>query len=209
MLVPEEVILVGKVPISVDDMQRLADLGWLTDNIINAYAQLLQREVDDGSTTYLSTFLYTNLMLGKRRQYSFDAVQHWTRNRDVFTSSRICVPINHAGHWSIAVVVPATFTVYHFDSIPGTAAGLGRTMVRWAGDASKQAGRPARSWTLRVGQSWQQPNSHDCGVFVCSVMHQCLRGNVGSAGTEPTPDFRAHIMGSLKAGRVVHACNGV
>lgn len=54
MLVCEQVMLFVKTPISGDDMQRLNGLGWFTENIINAFLQLLQHEVDDGSTTSCS-----------------------------------------------------------------------------------------------------------------------------------------------------------
>lgn len=47
-------MLFVKTPISSDDMQRLNGLGWFTENIINAFLQLLQHEVDDGSTTSCS-----------------------------------------------------------------------------------------------------------------------------------------------------------
>lgn len=54
MLVCEQVMLFVKTPISGDDMQRLNGLGWFTENIINAFLQLLQHEVDDDSTTSCS-----------------------------------------------------------------------------------------------------------------------------------------------------------
>lgn len=59
------VLWVAELPISVDDKQRLSGLNWLTDNIINAYAQLLRQEVDDGSTIFFPSLLFTNLMLGQ------------------------------------------------------------------------------------------------------------------------------------------------
>lgn len=177
-------------------------MGWFTDNIIDAYASLLKQEVDIREARVLSCFLYTNMMQGNKKRYSFDAVRHWTKKQDLLASTRVCVPMHTSNHWSLAVVTPAAGVVYHYDSLRDSRQ-LGQAICRWAADTAEQAGQTSREWKLIAAESWQQQNFYDCGVFVCSTIRNCMLKDLQGAGRAPPRHFRRHIMASLRAGRIV------
>lgn len=141
-------------------------------------------------------------MRGKEERYSFDAVRHWTKTKDLLASTRVCVPMYTKIHWSLAVLSPATGDVFHFDSLRG-ACERGQAMCRWATDATEQAGKTPREWTLMAAESWQQQNDYDCGVFVCSTLRNCMLEGLQDAGRNPPADFRGHMLASLRGGRLL------
>ncbi|KAL8828764.1 MAG: hypothetical protein Q9191_002399 [Dirinaria sp. TL-2023a] len=104
----------GKKKVTVEwaDLERLDDGEFLNDNLIAFYLRYLEQQLEEKKPHiakriyFFNTFFYTNLTKHGRshRNISYELVEKWTRNVDIFTYDYVVVPINESYHWYVAVI---------------------------------------------------------------------------------------------------------
>ena len=105
---------VGKKKATVEwaDLERLDDGEFLNDNLIAFYLRYLEQQLEERKPNiakriyFFNTFFYTNLTKHGRshRNISYELVEKWTRNVDIFTYDYVVVPINESYHWYVAII---------------------------------------------------------------------------------------------------------
>ncbi|KAL8740693.1 MAG: hypothetical protein Q9190_006633 [Brigantiaea leucoxantha] len=159
-----------------EDIDTLKD-DWLTDNVIAFWEEYLERE-------YLTQYANAHIVL-LRPSMSFmliqtpdpltlkDALPNFSRTTHIF------LPINDnrnpsvaegGSHWSLLLVSVVDGVAFHYDS-------LNRSNSHEALISSKKISQLLGGKELKfvdLGDSPQQENSSDCGVFVCVQMKHLL-----------------------------------
>lgn len=135
------------------DFKRLRGERWLNDEIINAYAslvnvrndaifeQLTAKEREDIPNTYMfNTYFYTRLLSGPER-YDYEGVRRWTTRAriDVTSKDLLLFPINLGNHhWVLAGIDTDRDMFFYLDSmVGGDTAGVLKALRRWFEDELK------------------------------------------------------------------------
>lgn len=135
------------------DFKRLRGERWLNDEIINAYASLVNvrndailkglaaKDREDIPNTYMfNTYFYTRLSSGPE-SYDYEGVRRWTTKAriDVTTKDLLLFPINLGNHhWVLAGIDTKEGKFFYLDSMAGRdKAGVLRALKRWLHDELK------------------------------------------------------------------------
>lgn len=97
------------IVIYVGDLARLADGAYLNDALIDlVIRRFVMESLGDAKESKVHAFsclLYTKLGEESRPDRAHALVARWTKNIDVFALDFMLVPVNHANHWSLLVVI--------------------------------------------------------------------------------------------------------
>ena len=196
---PDEILAeLLKIPISRLDMATLRPGQWLNDEVINFFLKLLeQREVE---ATWPSCHFHQTTFYPKLAEepagYKYSHVAEWTRGKDVFSKDLIMVPIHRPGHWTLAVINMKQQRFEYYDSLRGPPGFVFENLRRWLEDESldkKGVSLDTTGWTEVVwkqGQTPQQRNSWDCGMFLIRTADWLARGAVLSFTQEDMEHLR-------------------
>ena len=196
---PDEILAeLLKIPISRLDMATLRPGQWLNDEVINFFLKLLeQREVE---ATWPSCHFHQTTFYPKLAEepagYKYSHVAEWTRGKDVFSKDLIMVPIHRPGHWTLAVINMKQQRFEYYDSLRGPPGFVFENLRRWLEDESldkKGVSLDTTGWTEVVwkqGQTPQQRNSWDCGMFMIRTADWLARGAVLSFTQEDMEHLR-------------------
>lgn len=159
------------VTLTSEDM-RCLECDWLTDNNIAFWEEYLEREIlvryPQARITLLRPSLTMILLHVKER----------AAMPNVGKASHIFLPINNnerlneaegGTHWSLLLISALDGVAFHYDSLTGMNDDHARRATRRMEEILE---RPLRFVSL--GDSPQQSNSIDCGVFVCLIMRHLL-----------------------------------
>ncbi|XP_023228721.1 sentrin-specific protease 1-like [Centruroides sculpturatus] len=115
---PDEVLAEGfRLSVARRDMETLAGLNWLNDEIINFYMNLLMErsKLDNFPTVYaFNTFFYTKLL-----NSGHSALKRWTRKVDIFEYDMLLIPVHMGMHWCLAVIDFRHKKIQYYDSMGG------------------------------------------------------------------------------------------
>lgn len=151
------------------DIQTLAGLNWLNDEVINFYMNLLiVRGTGDKfpKVHAMNTFFYPKLISGGHA-----SLKRWTRKIDIFAMDVVVVPIHLGIHWCMSIIDFRDKTIRYFDSMgspnPKCLVALRKYLEDESVDKKKKP-YDTSDWKLEsVKDIPQQMNGSDCGVFSC------------------------------------------
>lgn len=165
-------------------MKTLRKRKWLDDDIINSYIVCLQRrdmDMCDGDSErkpshFFNTHFYSKLT---NPEFTYSDIKKWgekCKGSNIFGLKYLVVPINIGNrHWTCAIVFMEEHKIVYYDSLPTGDHGneLMKPIIEYLRDECQdKLGRDfdASQWTLESGNTPQQTNTSDCGVFVCMIM---------------------------------------
>lgn len=98
---------VRRVTVDFQDLERLDEGEFLNDNVVG-YAM---RKIEDSMSPevksqvhFFNTFFFSSLTSGRGRSINYEAVKKWTKQKDLFDTPYVVVPINANLHWYVAII---------------------------------------------------------------------------------------------------------
>lgn len=183
-------------------LQCLLPGGWLNDEVINLYLELLKerekREPDKFlKCHFFNTFFYKKLYNPNTR-YDYKAVRRWTTQRKIGYSlmdcDKIFVPIHKEIHWCLAIIDMKAKKFQYLDSLRGSDAHVLDVLVKYIMDEAKdKTGQDldVSSWEIQLVEDLpQQENGSDCGMFMIKYADFHSRGLPLSFFQTHMPYFR-------------------
>ncbi|KAJ6828393.1 putative ubiquitin-like-specific protease 1B [Iris pallida] len=162
--------------------------GWLNDEVLNLYLELLkERELRVPKRFlkchFFNTFFYKKLISGKNG-YDFNAVRRWTTKRKLgyclIECDKIFVPIHKDIHWCLAVINIKDKTFQYLDSLGGVDTTVLEVLARYFMDEVKDKSDKQidiSSWKQQnVDNLPMQKNVFDCGMFMLKYTDFYSRG---------------------------------
>jgi len=201
-------VLPPLITLSARDLRTVvAERGWLNDEVVNCYLQLLTRQ-PDASCDALSSFFLPKLL---GHGYDYAAVRRWTRRlpRPLLHHALVLVPVNHGNtHWSLLAVRPQSRRIEHFDSLPGAShRRLLAVLARYLQDEAADKATPGdwHRWQLveRPERVPSQGDAYACGVFICAFAARLVAGWPLAVAQKDVPRLRRRIAAECVAGRAM------
>jgi sentrin-specific protease 1 len=155
-----------QIDILVSDLKTLSNGQWLNDNIIDFYLNLIM--ANNPKVYGWTTHFYSTL-----QSKGYQGVARWAKRRklNLFEKDLIIIPINILNtHWALALIDNSQYSITYYDSL--TSSG-NRRVLEILQDYMKQE---AKRLSVNIpdyelianGNSPQQTNGYDCGVFTCT-----------------------------------------
>lgn len=175
----DEVIATGfKLTVTRKDMETLAGLNWLNDEVINFYMNMLMERgrTQPGlpSVYAFNTFFYPKLLAS-----GYAAIKRWTRRVDIFAHDLILVPVHLGVHWCLAVIDFRHNTIRYYDSMGGRNPECLEALRKYLQEESrdkKQKELDLSKWTYEtVKDIPHQMNGSDCGMFALKYAEYITR----------------------------------
>lgn len=175
----DEVIATGfKLTVTRKDMETLAGLNWLNDEVINFYMNMLMERgrTEPGlpSVYAFNTFFYPKLLAS-----GYAAIKRWTRRVDIFAHDLILVPVHLGVHWCLAVIDFRHNTIRYYDSMGGRNPECLEALRKYLQEESrdkKQKELDLSNWTYEtVKDIPHQMNGSDCGMFALKYAEYITR----------------------------------
>ncbi|XP_021913096.1 sentrin-specific protease 1-like isoform X2 [Zootermopsis nevadensis] len=194
---PNEVLVEAfGLPIKRRDMQTLAGLNWLNDEVINFYMELLKErgKLENYPSVYaFNTFFYPRLLSG-----GHTALKRWTRKVDIFSYNLVIVPVHLGVHWCLAAVDFRNKTIKYYDSMGSSNYKCLQSLMKYLQDESldkKKTPFNTSGWkTENVQKIPQQMNGSDCGMFSCMYAEFICRNADIIFTQEDMPYFRRKMV---------------
>lgn len=156
---------------------------WLNDEVINGYLKMIvahgkQNDRPTQSPTHHAfvSFFYNNLE-GK----GYESVKRWASRakiggKNLLETEQVFIPINSGMHWTLCVVSGKNKTITHYNSLGGNGQRYVNTVKAWVKEELGSSFKESE-WTLVAnGESPQQANMDDCGVFTITSARQIMLG---------------------------------
>ncbi|XP_015190659.1 PREDICTED: sentrin-specific protease 1-like [Polistes dominula] len=190
---PDEVLIEAHgLRITRKDINTLADLNWLNDEVINFYMNLLiDRATNDKFPKIhaMNTFFYPKLLSG-----GHSSLKRWTRKIDIFAQDIIVVPIHLGIHWCMSIIDFRDKSICYYDSMgssnPKCLSALRQYLEEESMDKKKKS-FDTSDWKLISAKNIpQQMNGSDCGVFSCMFAEYICANRKITFTQEDMPYFR-------------------
>nr|ADE76671.1 unknown [Picea sitchensis] len=192
----------SNIEITREILQCLLPGGWLNDEVINLYLELLKerekREPDKFlKCHFFNTFFYKKLY-NPNTKYEYKAVRRWTTPRKIGYSlidcDKIFVPIHKEIHWCLVIIDMKEKKFQYLDSLGGDDAHVLDVLARYITDEAKdKTGKDldVSSWEMELVEDLpQQENGSDCGMFMIKYADFHSRGLPLSFFQTHMPYFR-------------------
>lgn len=192
----------SNIEITKGILQCLLPGGWLNDEVINLYLELLKerekRETDKFlKCHFFNTFFYKKLYNPNTR-YDYKAVRRWTTQRKIGYNltdcDKIFVPIHKEIHWCLAIIDMKAKKFQYLDSLRGSDAHVLDVLAKYITDEAKdKTGQDldVSSWETQLVEDLpQQENGSDCGMFMIKYADFHSRGLPLSFFQTDMPYFR-------------------
>jgi sentrin-specific protease 1 len=200
------------VTITHAHIQCLIPTGWLNDETINFYMDMLnersmRRSADLTlpkqhrlSCRFFSTFFYKKLV-GEKGGYKYANVLRWTKGKAAFEYDHCFVPIHvNNSHWCLANINFRNKCILYYDSLSGPDYGSLSQLLLYVRDECQNKSGPlfnSDDWTLQVVAPKLVPtqqNGYDCGVFTIKMAEYLGDGLSLSFDQSHTQLFRRRIL---------------
>lgn len=194
----DEVLARGfRLLVTRKDMETLAGLNWLNDEVINFYMNLLMERgrTEPGlpSVYAFNTFFYPKLLAS-----GHGALKRWTRKVDIFAHDLVLVPVHLGMHWCLAVIDFRHSKIQYYDSMGGSNAECLETLREYLQEESlDKRGRKMdlSGWVLEpVKDIPQQMNGSDCGMFALKYAEYITRDAKIAFDQMHMPYFRRRMV---------------
>lgn len=156
---------------------------WLNDEVINGYLNMVvthgkknNRPTQIPTHHAFVSFFYNNLE-GK----GYEGVKRWASRakiggKNLLETEQVFIPINSGMHWTLCVVSGQDKTITHYNSLGGNGQRYVNTVKAWVKEELGSSFKESE-WTLVPnGESPQQANMDDCGVFTITSARQLMLG---------------------------------
>jgi sentrin-specific protease 1 len=184
---------------------------WLNDEIINAYLKIVSehgKRHDDKfakapSHHAFASYFYTNIADSSKGP---KFVARWSKRANIngtrlLETECVFIPINSGAHWTLCVVSGRNKTITAYDSLNGSAKAKLNIILNWVKFELEKEFKEDE-WMLINGQTSQQTNSDDCGVFTITNARQLM------LGLEPKDTFNASKVRIQRERIVAEVLNG-
>ncbi|ETN40554.1 uncharacterized protein HMPREF1541_04831 [Cyphellophora europaea CBS 101466] len=200
----------GTSTLKAGDFARVLPTGgqsaWLNDETINSYLSIVAAHGQNhlgggkfGTITHhaFNSFFYTNLVTpGKGPQF----LQRWAKRariggKNLLNMHNVYIPINSSSHWTLCVVSGVDRTITYYDSLNGSGTAKMAEVMKWV---KMELGEDfvESEWRMVKGESGQQANMDDCGVFTVTNARSLMLGH------EPKKAF-GPALASVQRERIV------
>ncbi|GJN10713.1 hypothetical protein PR202_ga28830 [Eleusine coracana subsp. coracana] len=146
----------SNIEVTKEKLQCLRPRGWLNDEVINLYIELLQERAEREPTRFLKCHFF-----------------------NTFFYKKIFVPVHRGAHWCLAVINVKDKTFQYLDSLGGMGHDVLRVLARYIMDELKDKNNieiDISSW-LEVSDNLPlQQNGWDCGMFMLKYIDFQSRG---------------------------------
>lgn len=184
-------------------ISRLVHGGWLHDEVINMALHCFQNAHNRVRDVYpemapvyaFHSFFMEKLMRG-------EPVGRWSKllkpitGGQVLRLGKLIIPVNHGlCHWSFLVADFVRHVITHYDSLRRSGGRHGRLLASYLSQEEELAGAPREEWALEEsGDSPEQHNGFDCGVFMLSGAHCIFHGQEVAFDGSSCPVVRRQLM---------------
>lgn len=194
----------SNIEVSREKIRCLRPSGWLNDEVINLYLELLKERGKREPKRFLkchffNTFFYKKLACGKTG-YDYKAVKRWTTSRKLgyalIECDKIFVPVHQNVHWCLAIINMKTKTIQYLDSLGGNDPRVPRMLAKYIVDEVKDKSNKEidiSSWADEESVDYYIPlqqNGWDCGMFMLKYIDFHCRGDSLSFSQEHMEYFR-------------------
>ncbi|KAK5458190.1 hypothetical protein LTS15_004269 [Exophiala xenobiotica] len=156
---------------------------WLNDEVINGYLKLIVEhgKKNDRPTQVPTHHAFVSFFYNNLEAKGYDSVKRWANRakiggKNLLETENVFIPINSGMHWTLCVVSGKNKTITHYNSLSGNGRRYVETVRGWVqhelGSAYKDD-----EWKMEFkGESPQQQNMDDCGVFTITSARQIMLG---------------------------------
>ncbi|KAM0901496.1 hypothetical protein ACQ4PT_019945 [Festuca glaucescens] len=151
----------SNIEVSKEKIRCLRPHGWLNDEVINLFLELLkERGIREPKRSlkchFFNTFFYKKLACGKNG-YDYKSVKRWTTRRklgyELIECDKIFVPVHQNVHWCLAIINMKAKTLQYLDSLGGNDPRVPRMLARYIVEEVKDKSNKEvdiNSWTEEV-----------------------------------------------------------
>ncbi|KAL6657171.1 hypothetical protein ACP70R_004951 [Stipagrostis hirtigluma subsp. patula] len=191
----------SNIEITKEKLQCLRPRGWLNDEVINLYIELLKERAEREPKRFLkchffNTFFYKKLTCGVAG-YDYQSVRRWTTFKKLgyglIECEKIFVPIHRDIHWCLAVINMKDRTFQYLDSLGGMGHDVLTVLARYITDELKDKNNieiDTSTWVEVPDYLPLQQNGWDCGMFMLKFIDFHSRGLKPSFRQEHMEYFR-------------------
>ena len=157
---------------------------WLNDETINSFMNILNDHelmTYNSQSNYKPSYFFSSFFftaLGSQDSYNYNRVKRWSRRirtcTNIFQLKNLAFPINiNNTHWTLANINFINLEIEYLDSMGDRGTTYTNTLLKFIEDEHMdKLGETLpnkEEWkTISRGTSTpQQPNTFDCGVYVC------------------------------------------
>lgn len=156
---------------------------WLNDEVINGYLKLIvtHGKKADRPTQVPTHHAFVSFFYNNLETRGYDSVKRWASRakiggKNLLETENVFIPINSGMHWTLCVVSGKNRTITHYNSLTGNGRRYVETVKTWVKEELGSAYKDDE-WKLEfVGESPQQQNMDDCGVFTITSARQIMLG---------------------------------
>ncbi|KAI3986046.1 hypothetical protein MKX01_039128 [Papaver californicum] len=199
----------SNIEITGELLRCLTPGGWLNDEVINVYLELLKERERREPKKFLkchffNTFFYKKLA-SERTGYDYRAVKRWTTQRKIgyslFECDKIFVPIHQKIHWCLAVINKNEEKFQYLDSLKGVDTDVLENLARYFVEEVKDKSAKnidVSSWKREYVKNLpEQENGWDCGMFMIKYSDFYSRGLGLCFNQEHMPYFRRRTANEI------------
>ncbi|XP_011553362.3 sentrin-specific protease 1 [Plutella xylostella] len=189
------------------DLQTLAGLNWLNDEVINFYMNLLMQRSEqrpDLPKVYATnTFFYPKLMQGGQ-----PGLRRWTRKIDIFAHDLMVIPVHLGVHWCLSLIDFRAKRVAYLDSMGGRNQACLDALLKYLHDEHQdKKGQPfdSQGWKTECLSKNipQQMNGSDCGMFSCTFAEFSARDAPYTFSQQHMPYLRRKAALEILQGKLL------
>jgi sentrin-specific protease 1 len=173
-----------KISVRGTDLITLKKRGWLNDEVINFYVELILKRAASEPEKYpkihmFNTFFYPLL---EKKGYSGVAMITKKAKIDIFSLDMVIVPIHLQIHWALVVINIKERRLEYYDSMSkGYNDTVLSSLKRYVEEEYKNkkgvSSYDMSEWKYyRVENLPRQTNAYDCGVFAMTFAEHISRG---------------------------------
>lgn len=200
----------SNIEITKEKLQCLRPRGWLNDEVINLYIELLKERAEREPKRFLkchffNTFFYKKLTCGIAG-YDYQSVRRWTTFKKLgyglIDCEKIFVPVHRDIHWCVAVINMKDKTFQYLDSLGGLGHDVLRVLARYIMDELRDKSNidvDPTSWVEVSDSLPMQQNGWDCGMFMIKFIDFHSRGLRPSFSQEHMTYFRKRTAKEIMA----------
>jgi hypothetical protein len=173
-----------KISVRGNDLITLKKRGWLNDEVINFYVELILKRAASEPEKYPKIHMFNTFFYPLLEKKGYPGVARITKKAkvDIFSLDMVIVPIHLQIHWALAVINIKERRLEYYDSMSkgynDTVLSLLRHYVEEEyKDKKKASSYDMSEWkNYRVENLPQQTNAYDCGVFAMTFAEHISRG---------------------------------
>lgn len=156
---------------------------WLNDEVINGYLKLIvaHGKRNDRPTQVPTHHAFVSFFYNNLESRGYEGVKRWASRakiggKNLLETENVFIPVNSGMHWTLCVVSGKHKTITHYNSLGGNGRRYAETVKKWVIEELGSAYREGEWKVDYVGETPQQENMDDCGVFTITNARQIMLG---------------------------------